>query len=240
MTCFIESFVVIVNLFIFPFAGGSSYSFEFFKKNGLTGIHALDYPGRGKKLMHPSMDNVFNVVDSLYDEIKNRLNGPYCFYGHSMGTLISYLLIQKLKSNNQMLPHHLFVSGRGAPSVPIGESRHDLPHKEFWQRIKELGGCPDEVLENADLMDFFEPILRTDLKAIETYQYEDAEPLKIPITILLGKDDKVTSEEAILWQKETIHPIDIQYFDGGHFFILDHAKEISDLMKAKMSSYENV
>ena len=219
-----------MNLFIFPFAGGSSYSFDFIKKYISHKIYVVGYPGRGNKMHQELIDDADVLVNRLYDELKGLLNTPYCFYGHSMGTLISFLLIKKIQQNNLLLPTHLFVSGRGAPSAPLDDIRYNLPKNEFWQKIKDLGGSPEEIFTNQDLMDFFEPALRADIKAIETYQYQPSEPFNFPISVLLGTDDKVTHEEAILWQKETTLPIKIHYFDGEHFFIFDHSKEIAELI----------
>lgn len=227
-----------MNLYTFSFAGGSSYSLDLYKKYFLE-QHTLisqEYPGRGRKMGLSLIDEASQLVEHFYSDFKHR-SDYFCFYGHSMGTLVSYLLTRKLHKNGNALPLHLFVSGRGGPANALDETRYNLPKVEFWQRIKELGGSPEEVLADQDLMDFFEPILRADFKTIETYQYQEAEPLDIPITVFLGKDDKVTEEEALLWQKETTHPIDIHYFSGGHFFVFDHAKEIAGIMQKKIKEH---
>ncbi len=224
------------NFFFFPFAGGSSYSFEYYRKYTAHNFYTLEYPGRGKKIKLPLMDNIHQITNDVFNDLSVPPNTPFYFYGHSMGTLTAYLLIKELTHKKLPLPSHLFVSARGGPSSLIKNIRHNLPQDKFWKKIKDLGGCPQEILTNQDLMLFFEPILRADLKAIETYEYKSSEPFNIPITVLLGKNDSVSHEEAMLWQKETSQPIDIHYFDGGHFFIFDHIKEISSLMNAKITS----
>ncbi len=228
------------NLFLFPFAGGSSYSYRMFKdifpkEFSLTSI---EYPGRGARMRENLLKETQSLVAQSDLTVSRGLHAPYFFFGHSMGTLISYLLIKKFQKEKKELPVHLFVSGRGGPSQPPENIRHNLPTDEFWTAVEELGGCPEEVLSSKELKEFFEPILRADFEALETYQYESSAPLNIPITIFLGKDDKVTHEEALLWQRETIYPIEIHYFEGGHFFIFDHVKEISQLITDKINSYK--
>lgn len=222
-------------LIILSFAGGSSYSFESIKKIMKCPVYIIEYPGRGKKISGKLLYDSEQLINNIYAEFSAYTTAPYAIYGHSMGTLIGYLLIKKIKEENKSLPLHLFVSGRGGPSNPIDEIKYNLPKAEFWKTIKELGGSPEAVLNNQELMDFFEPILRADFQVIETYKYQESNPFDVPVTVLLGKEDKVTDEQAMLWQKETTMPIDIKYFDGGHFFIIDNAKEIVDIITEKLN-----
>lgn len=92
-----------------------------------------------------------------------------------------------------------------------------------------MGGCPEEILTNNELMVLFEPSLRADFKAIETYVYEKKNPLKIPLTVFIGNKDRVTWEDAKAWQDESAHAVDIKEFEGNHFFIFQHKKEITAL-----------
>ncbi|MCK5524983.1 MAG: hypothetical protein KAI83_17790 [Thiomargarita sp.] len=85
-----------------------------------------------------------------------------------------------------------------------------------------LGGLPPEILEHTELMDFFEPIVRADFKALETYIYQSASPFDIPITILHGLADKeVAYQDLLPWQQESCQPIAIKTFSGGTFLFLN-------------------
>jgi medium-chain acyl-[acyl-carrier-protein] hydrolase len=64
----------------------------------------------------------------------------------------------------------LIVGGRAAPSLPrANEPLHSLPNADFRQRLGEIGGTPQAVLENDELMELLLPLIRSDFKAIETW-----------------------------------------------------------------------
>jgi surfactin synthase thioesterase subunit len=175
--------------------------------------------------------DIESVVDDVFRQIRFNVTSPYALFGHSFGGLISYLLLEKLKSNNCPLPLHLFVSGRGAPSQPLWDiPYHTLSKKDLIWKLKELDGSPAEVLENAELFDFFEPILRADFQAIETYRYHPTRPYDLPITIFVGKEEGREERDVLGWQIETIQRISIHEMDGKHFFIFDKGKEMVDIM----------
>jgi surfactin synthase thioesterase subunit len=82
--------------------------------------------------------------------------------------------------------------------------------------------CPPEVLQNEELMEVFEPVLRADFEANDTFQHISQTPLHVPITAMLGTSEETTREEVLKWQEETTTELSVQEFDGGHFFIFDH------------------
>ncbi len=222
------------GLIILPFAGGSSYSMKGLS-NELKDIDILIYemPGRGRRVNERLLKNIHHVVDDLYsyatEFIRNHTN--YIIYGHSMGSLLGYLLIKKINESNERLPLHFYVSGRGGPAyVDEKKDRYLLPSEDFKAELIELGGCPKELLESDELMNFFEPILRADFEAVETYEYLSSEKLKIPITGFFGSEEETTMQEMKLWQKETVYPVEIIKLRGNHFFIFEHWKEIAAII----------
>lgn len=222
------------TIFLFPFAGGSAQSFTSlttsFEQHSFLRPIPVHYPGRGILFGERLCENIECLVDALYEEVKNSIVEPYVFWGHSMGGLLSYLLTRKLKKGGEKLPKHLFISACAGPSVSRNFSTEQLSSIQFWNFIKELGGCPKELLEEDELMDLFEPVLRADFKCIEQYTHKEEEKLNVPITLLLGNQDRISLSEAKLWQEETSLPVRIRYFEGGHFFLFNHVSEITDLI----------
>ena len=227
-----------VNLFCFPFAGGSKYSYNNYVKlaNKNIKVIPMDYPGRGLRFKEPLLTVLKPIIDDCFETIKDKLQEPYAFYGHSMGTMVSYLLIKRIIKEGLPQPLHLFVSGRGGPSVIYAEqARHLLPRDKFRSQLREMGGSPDEVLNDEDLMSFFEPILRADFEALENYIHDGTnDPFDIPITVMFGTQERVTFEQATTWQKETKHKIDLRQFEGKHFFIFDHSQKIMEIVAQKL------
>ena len=117
-----------------------------------------------------------------------------------------------------------------------------MPKQEFIDKLRELNGSPIEVLENDALMDFFEPIIRADFKAIETYNYKKSQPFDVPISVFIGEDDKVSIEAAQSWQEETTMTISVRKYQGGHFFIFQNIESICNdihkTLKEKTCNYK--
>lgn len=230
-----------ITLFCFPFAGGSSYSFNTFGPNLSPGIelNPVELPGRGKRSRENLMYDANAVADDILKTIEPVIasGNPYAIFGHSMGALLGYIVIRKLIERKLQLPVHFFASGRGGPSYDDGrEEYYKLPKKEFREKLRELGGSPKEVLDHEQLMDFFEPILRADFQVVETYEHKIEEPFDVPVSVMTGKEDKIDLEGAGMWQNETTAPIKIYEFDGGHFFLFDHVKEICGIISAVISA----
>jgi external thioesterase TEII len=144
--------------------------------------------------------------------------------------LLNYAHLGRRNQNN------CFFSGRKGPVLNTGKgNRHKLPSKEFKLELENLGGCPKEVLQNHELMEIFEPILRADFKAVETYQYASTEPLHQKITLFHGIQDHFTKEDVMTWQQESTQPLEYFEFDGGHFFL--YKKNVKQLVKQLKPNY---
>jgi surfactin synthase thioesterase subunit len=192
-------------------------------------------------MAEPLLTNIFDLVDDVFYLIKDDLAEPYAIYGHSLGTILGYLLSCKIVRENLPLPLHLFVSGRQGPPIE-GEERgwHLLPDAEFIQRVLAYGGIPREVAAEKELMDLFVPIMRADFQALSAYSYhQPEEPLSIPITVMIGSEEDITYEEALTWQAVTTHPVSIEQFPGNHFFIFDHLQKIGQLISETLEKIRN-
>lgn len=220
------------EIFIIPFAGGSINSmiplareFELFSK-----VHILELPGRGKRILEPLLTNVEEMVEDLYAIVrpKMNINKEYCFFGHSMGSLLGILLVKKILEEDNFRITHFFASGRGGPSLQLeNKGTSKLPSNEFREKLRELGGSPDDVLENEELMELFEPIIRADFKASEEFEYKESKKLDIHIMGFYGTEEKITMEDMLLWQSESNFPVQILRFEGNHFFLFNWIKEVS-------------
>ena len=106
------------------------------------------------------------------------------------------------------------------------KDRHLLPQADFIEILKRFEGTTREVLENQEMMELFEPVLRADFQALDTYTYEKSEPFDVPITVMRGSDESLMRADALRWQDETTRKISFLEFSGGHFFIFRHAAQI--------------
>lgn len=218
------------KIFAIPFAGGSKYSYNVLKEHIDTSFsfHPIELAGRGERMMDELQDDIHQMAADVFQQIKDQLDENYILYGHSMGTIICYLVIKKIVEEGLPQPKHLVVSGSAGPSTEERErERHLLSKIDFRNKLSSYGGSPQEVLDNDELFDFFEPILRNDFKAVETYFHEPWEKqMDVPITVLIGLEEGVTLKEAKLWEQETTQAITVRQFPGGHFFIFNYPEEV--------------
>lgn len=219
-----------MTLFIFHHAGGSSYSYINFKESFPSSIEIeiLELPGRGKKIRENLVNNIEEIAESLYLEIRDHLHKPYIFFGHSMGSLVAYLVIKKIFRGNLQLPLIFFTSASPAPPMIKNQGRFTLPSDRFWEMVKKIGGLPDEFFEADELKKVFEPILRSDFQALETYQHSDSIKMDVPIVIFIAEEDTISREACVMWQAETIHEVKLYQFKGNHFYLFENEKQVID------------
>ncbi|MGH2665954.1 thioesterase II family protein [Flavobacterium sp.] len=224
-----------MKLIVLPFAGGNKYSYSFFRKTMPTvEIINLEYPGRGARMKEPLLDDIDEIVDDIHLLIKNNVTNeePFSIYGHSMGGLIGYLVSIKMQKDNEIKPKCLIVSGRYSPTINNSESTYDLPSETFWQSVFDLEGTPVEIANEEKLRSLFEPILRNDFKVIETYSPRNLLLLETPIEVLYGQKESIDQLSFFhKWNEVSSKPVNFHEFEGGHFFILNKQKEVSELIQ---------
>lgn len=228
-----------MNLICLPFAGGSSYSYFGLKKALSPKIKMItpELPGRGPRVSESLVPSLPKLMDDVYSQILPLINNkePYSIFGHSMGSILGYLLIQRLETESMPTPFHFFASGRAGMTVLDNEpTRYNMDQVEFIEKLKGYGGASKDIIEDESMMNFFEPILRSDFEAVETYKHNFESPkINVPITVLYGSEEKITQEEALEWKNDTLAEISIHEFTGNHFFIYDHWDSIANLIMKK-------
>ena len=229
-----------INLICLPFAGASIYSYRDITTQiaDFINIIPVELPGRGQRISEPLLSDIHKIVDDAFLQIKAHINIPYAIYGHSLGTLLGFLLVKRILNEDLPQPIHLFFSGRGGPSVQDKDKHiHALPKKEFIKKLQEYEGSPQEILNDESIMEFFEPVLRADFKAVSNYPYNEDTPFNIPITVMIGTTENTTYEEAMKWQDETSKEISLRQFPGGHFFIYQHSQEIGRIFSHTLQHF---
>jgi surfactin synthase thioesterase subunit len=229
----------IVKLFCLPFAGGNKYSYRDYELNAPPYIQVvpLEYPGRGSRVKEGFETDMQQLVEKMYQDVKDDIGDTdYAIYGHSMGGIVAFFLVKKLLENNYRPPLHLFITGTTGPSSNsiIEKKRHLMTKPDFIEEIRKLDGCPEEILQNDELLDYFEPILRADFQVSETYSYEFDKPFDLPVTVITGTEEDMKEEDIQLWQKETTQAVDFRKMPGKHFFIFDYPKQVIDLVSRKI------
>ncbi len=218
-----------LRMFCFPYAGGGASAYRGWAASLPNDLEVcpVQLPGRESRLRDQAFENPEPLIQALADALQPWMEMPFVFFGHSMGGMISFELSRELRRRGKTLPLHIFVSGRRAPQQPAREEPiHDLPEPEFIEKLRELNGTPEEVLQHAELMKLLVPVLRADFAVNETYTYTEEEPFDFGISAFGGLGDvEVTKDDVENWRVHTSGRFRLRMLPGDHFF-LHSAKDL--------------
>ena len=212
-----------LRLFCFPYAGGKSTSFRGWENNLPSGVEVcpIELPGRGTRITEEPLTEFLQLIPELTKGVLPYLDKPFAFFGHSMGSIVSFEVAHLLHQKYDLKPVHLFVSGRVAPQIPVENKQiHKLPKAAFIEEIRRLNGTPEAVLENTELMQLLLPMLRADFTLVENYVYTPKHTLNCAITAFGGlQDNKVCTANLEAWKQQTAADFSMHMFPGDHFFL---------------------
>lgn len=212
-----------MRLFCFPYAGGGASVYRGWGASLPADVEVcpVQIPGRESRLRDQPFNRMEPMVEAIADALVPYLDMPFLFFGHSMGAAISFELTREYRRRKMEQPLHLFVSGRRAPHLAAREEPiHQLPEAEFIEKLRELNGTPEEVLQHQELMQLLIPILRADFGVNEEYVYREEEPVDAGISAFGGLGDPdVSREDVQAWQQHTRGRFRTRMLPGDHFFI---------------------
>lgn len=222
-------------LFCLPYAGGSESIYYKWKRclNYSIELEPIELKGRGKRFNETFYESLEEAVYDIFENIKAKIaDDDFAIYGHSMGSLLAYELYYKLYNENVKMPKHIFFSGYKPPSIAREERQiYLLPDDEFIKEVIDLGGTPEELVENEELLQLFIPILRSDFRILENYIYrEKKDKIQCDISILNGKEDDITLEEILAWKNHAGRNFKVYNFEGNHFFINTNVENITNII----------
>ena len=164
------------------------------------------------------------------------MRGEYMLFGHSLGSRVAFEVLRQAVNRGLPCAKHFFASGSASPArCGFKKPIYTLPSAEFRQELAQLNGTPKEILEHSELMDLFEPMLRADFKLADTYRYDDALTFPCNVSVLSGKDDTITEENARHWFS-FFESGDFTWFEGGHFFINEQTASIVDKVSTRFAT----
>jgi medium-chain acyl-[acyl-carrier-protein] hydrolase len=211
-----------LRLVCFPYAGAGSSAFRQWPAALSEDVEllAIELPGRETRIREPRFERLAPLVAALTHAVAPRLDPPFAIYGHSLGSLVGLGFARELGRRGVPGPCHLFVSGRRAPQLPERSSLATLPDRELLAALRRLGGVPDVVFADPNLVAWYLPIIRADVRISDLEVIADDAPLACPITAFGGLTDNLaTPAEIRSWRSQTSAAFDHEIFTGGHFFI---------------------
>ena len=229
-----------MRLFLFHYAGGATSLYRDWYTDLPKDLElcAIQLPGREERLDETPYRDFFPMIQAAAKAITPFLDKPYIFFGHCMGGLTSFEVVRQLRRQNSPLPLHMFISAFIGPHIPRPERESiifNIPEGMVDDFFVELGGTPQEVLDNLGLMTLARVVMDADLDLLRSYEYIDEAPLDIPISTFGAVQDKlVIVEEIEQWQKQTTREYDLTMYAGNHFYMQTHREHLMWTLRKKM------
>jgi medium-chain acyl-[acyl-carrier-protein] hydrolase len=218
------------RLICFPCAGaGASMYYRWAEALARDGVElvAAQPPGREDRLHDPLLPSVQRLAAAIAEPLCALADRPFALFGHSLGAVVAFEVARELRQRG-LEPLGLFVSARRAPQLPLSHSElHRLPRPRFVAALAKLRPATRGVIEDAELLEIFEPLIRADLALSEIYTLSPGAPLGTPVVALAGEQDPwVSVSEVEAWRAVSGAGFELHTFAGGHFFIESHFDEV--------------
>lgn len=224
-----------IQLFLLPFAGGNSASFNKMLPfiNDKIECITVEYAGRFTRKDIPFFSK-YN--DFLYDvasqiNIKRTEGLPYAILGYSLGSAIAYdLMIKKLIYGNV---EHVFLCSLGDYTDNTKRVDYNkVSEADFLKEIIDLGGMNEQLLANKRFLDIYMRPVRADYIVWGNYYFIKGN-IPCDTTVIYSSQDPVAKNISI-WANLSSGFVD--YFDvgGSHFFINKKYREVADIINKKL------
>ncbi|MQL61915.1 alpha/beta fold hydrolase [Streptomyces vinaceus] len=217
-----------LNLYCLPYAGCSARVYDVWQAGLPDSINVvpLELPGRGSRCTDHPLDTLPELLQDLTRGLSAGDRVPYSVFGHSFGAIIAYELTRYLVSQGYPGPRSLIVSACRAPHLATPEvAIFDRPDGDFKRGLRRVGGTPEELLENDELMELYIPVIRADYTILDNYHCDPVQDLSCPILGLYGDADPDADKASMsAWGAYTSGSFSLESIEGDHFF-LHHATE---------------
>lgn len=226
-----------IDLFCLPCAGASASMYLRWRREMPSGIRVLplELPGRGARLGELFIEDFADLVDELCERLISPVTRRWALFGHSMGGLLAYGVVQRLQSAGESLPERMIIAASPSPFRRDPDryiNRND--DEALIADLREQGGTPQEVFDSPELLRITLDALAADYRVCDSFHCPQKTPLAMPLHVLAGRNDSIESHQILAWQEEAGTAFSLQWFDGGHFFIREHETSVLRLIRQQL------
>lgn len=223
------------KMFCFHHAGGAASVFkDWVTWQDRLAVYPVELPGKATRLAEGYVHSGERLISRLAAEIEQilRPNEKFYLFGHSMGAMIAFKAAFCLEKTYGRQAEKVVLSARHAAdsAEQIGYQTY-MGEQALIEDMRRIGGTPDEILNNDEIINCLLPGIITDYKLNEDLTYQ-GEVINSPIRVDIGEKDTDTPLELVNgWRELTTNTSDINKFPGGHFFLYDLKKTYYDSLE---------
>jgi surfactin synthase thioesterase subunit len=229
-----------VRLFCFHHAGGAASMYRKWAEELPQEVDtfAIQLPGREFRIREAPLTKLEAILQELVRVLGPQLDRPFAFFGHSMGATVAFELARELRRRGASQPVHLGVSGRIAPHLHSRFKKvQQLTDAELVAKLRQVGGLPDYVLNEPELMAHVLPLVRADYVIVDGYQYVPEPPLACSVSAYWGQRDVLATEDEVSqWRQHTTGNFTLHGFPGDHTFLANARPDILRILRAALEA----
>ena len=230
-----------IRLLCLPHAGAGAGAYRAWSRRLPESVAGcpVQPPGRQHRRAEPPITSAAEMARRLAPEIIELVRPPYALFGHSTGALSAFEVSREIRRLGGALPVQLFVAGRRAPAIPPIRTRlAGLSTEELATVLRRMGGTPEEVLADPQLLELLQPLLVADFQVSEVYDYRPEPRLPMPITAFAStRDHFADAEQVDGWRHETSARFRRLVLDGGHFAIFEESSTVLRQVAADLAPW---
>ncbi|MER6346070.1 thioesterase II family protein [Streptomyces sp. NPDC001595] len=232
-----------LRLFCFHYAGGSPTMFRTWPPLMPPGVSVepVLLPGRDARFRETPYDRMEPLAADVAEALGPRLDRPYALFGYSMGAQVAFHVAHALRAAGAPEARALFVGASPGPFLQREVPAWDQSDAHLVDYLRDMGGTPQDVLDDPELLALMLPTLRADLTTVATCPYTPRPPLGMPVHAFAGQDDASASPERMrAWERESEGEFRLTALPGGHFFLNDHLPAVAGAVHDRLRELDAV
>ncbi|MDI2127657.1 thioesterase II family protein [Yinghuangia seranimata] len=225
-----------VALVGFPHAGGNASMFRQWPERLAPDVEVWHgtLPRQGVRAGTAPVPAWPDFVNGFAERIAAEVDRPVALFGQSLGSVVAFEVARALTALG-VPPVHLVVAARSAPTSGHAPAVPD-DDGELVELVDRLyGGIPDVVRADPELLAYFLPVLRADLRLAASYRFVPGPPLDCPITAFAGDRDPTVRREGLRgWADLTTGRFTAHMLTGGHFALHNYERDVLRTIRAAL------
>ncbi|WP_319729819.1 alpha-hydroxy-acid oxidizing protein [Streptomyces sp. MB09-01] len=220
------------RLVCFPHAGGAANAFAALSAALPEDIEllAVQYPGRQDRRAEPCAEDIGELAAGAAGALAAHCDLPLFLLGHSLGALVAFETARLLEERGTVA--RLFVSAARPPAQDWEEpDLTGVGDEELVAGLRRLGGIPEPLLRDPEIVGEVLRLLRADHRALMRYRCADGAAVAAPLTVLLAASDPKNSlEQMAEWARHGSSGHTVVTLSGGHFSLVERPGETGPLL----------